>query len=139
MTNLLDFLDYTTDLLDKGMKVSVVYLDFCKAFDKVPHRRLLVALQSHGIDGSLLKWIETWLRGRKQRVVINGQKSEWVEVMSGVPQGTVLAPLFFIIFVNSLDSKLTSKVWKFADDLKLVKAIRGVISYLFVGALAPTM
>lgn len=124
LTNLLDFLEYTTDLLDKGGNVSVVYLDFCKAFDKVPHQRLIVSLQNHGLDGSLLKWIGSWLIGRKQRVVINGQQSKWVEVKSGVPQGTVLAPIFFIIFVNSLDSNLTSKVWKFADDLKIAREIR---------------
>lgn len=123
LTNLLDFLEYVTELLDRGQKVAVVYLDFCKAFDKVPHQRLLVSLQCHGLDGFLLRWIETWLVGRKQRVVLNGQQSEWAEVKSGVPQGTVLAPLLFIIFVNSLDNNLSSRLWKFADDIKLAKAI----------------
>ena len=123
LTNLLYFLEYATDLLDKGKKISVIYLDFCKAFDKVPHRRLLVSLENHGLSGSLLKWIETWLLGRKQRVVLNGQQADWMAVKSGVPQGTVLAPLFFIIFVNLIDSNLTSRLWKFADDIKLAREI----------------
>ena len=123
LTNLIDFLEYATDLLDRGKKISVVYLDFCKAFDKVPHRRLLISLENHGLGGPLLKWIETWLLGRKQRVILNGQQADWVDVKSGVPQGTVLAPLFFIIFVNLMDAYLTSRLWKFADDIKLAKAI----------------
>ena len=123
LTNLIDFLEYVTNLLDKGKKVSVVYLDFCKAFDKVPHRRLLVSLQNHGLGGSLLRWVETWLLGRKQRVILNGHQAVWKEVRSGVPQGTVLAPLFFIIFVNLIDSDLTSRLWKFADDIKLARVI----------------
>ena len=80
LTNLIDFLEYATDLLDRGKKISVVYLDFCKAFDKVPRRRLLISLENHGLGGPLLKWIETWLLGRKQRVILNGQQADWVDV-----------------------------------------------------------
>ena len=123
LTNLLDFLEYSTDALDKGDRVSVVYLDFSKAFDKIPHKRLLISLESHGLDGPLLKWIGAWLLGRKQRVIVNGHQSEWKAVKSGVPQGTVLAPLLFIIFVNLIDSDLTSNIWKFADDIKIARNV----------------
>ena len=124
LTNLIEFLEFATDHLDKGNNISVIYLDFCKAFDKVPHRRLLVSLENHGLGGSILRWIETWLLGRRQRVVLNGQQAAWIEVKSGVPQGTVLAPLLFIIFINQIDCNLTSKLWKFADDIKLAKVIK---------------
>lgn len=125
LTNLLDFFEYTTDQVDKGKKLSVVYLDFCKAFDKVPHKRLLIKLAQHGIDGLLLKWISDWLAHRKQRVILNGVRSSWAKVLSGVPQGSVLGPLLFIIFVNDIENGLSSRVWKFADDIKLAKVIDG--------------
>ena len=82
--------------------------------------------ENHGLGDTLLKWIETWLVGREQRVILNGQQTDWMEVKSGVPQGTVLAPLLFIIFVNFIDTYLTSRLWKFADDLKLAKEIDSV-------------
>ena len=123
LTNLLSFLDFTLGESDKGKKVSVIYLDFSKAFDKVPHGRLILALKQHGLDGLLLKWIQIWLTGRKQRVILNGTKSDWTSVESGVPQGSVLAPLLFIIFVNNIDSGLVSKIWKFADDVKVAAVV----------------
>lgn len=123
LTNLLSFLDFTTSQYDQGKKLSIIYLDFCKAFDKVPHDRLILALDQHGIDGPLCKWIQNWLTGRKQRVLLNGHKSDWKQVLSGVPQGSVLGPLLFIIFVNEIDEGITSRIWKFADDIKLAGAV----------------
>jgi len=125
LTNLLDFLNFATEQFDQGNQVDVAYLDFSKAFDKVPHKRLMIQLQSHGIAGSILKWIELWLSDRQQRVMLNGTKSSWQNVLSGVPQGSVLGPLLFIIFVNNIESGLSSKVLKFADDLKVFRAITG--------------
>jgi hypothetical protein len=97
----------------------VIYLDFQKAFDKVPHKRLIARLEEIGIKGKLLKWIKEWLRGRKQRVVINGKASHWIEVESGVPQGSILGPLLFIIYINGIDEGIASDILKFADDTKI--------------------
>ena len=84
LTNWLVFLEEVTSYVDSGYPVVVIYLDFQKACDKVPHQRLLLKLAAHGISGNVLKWTENWLRDRKQRVVLNGQLSEWCQVLSGV-------------------------------------------------------
>ena len=125
LTNLLEFLDFVTAGFDGRKQLDVSYLDFSKAFDKVPHKRLGLQLKSHGIKGNVLRWVQSWLMGRQQRVVINGFKSQWKEVTSGVPQGSVLGPLLFIIFVNKIEDGIDSKVLKFADDIKMVRVIEG--------------
>ena len=86
--------------------MDAVFLDFSKAFDSVPHMHLLRKLQRYGVTGRLLNWIEAFLVGRQQQVVVNGRASDWVAVTSGIPQGSVLGPLLFILYVNDMPAAL---------------------------------
>ena len=107
------------------METRAVHLDFSKAFDKVSHKLLLHNLRSYGFGGSLLKWFNNYLTNRTQRVVIDGCYSDWLPVSSGVPQGSILGPFFFIIFINDLaDVVSSSEIALYADDSKLFKVIK---------------
>ena len=123
LTNMLCFLEEITKWIDVGSPVDIIYLDFQKAFDKVPHQRLLLKLKAHGIGDSITDWIEQWLTDRRQRVVVDGEVSNWKSVLSGVPQGSILGPILFLIYINDLDDSITSNVLKFADDTKLFRKV----------------
>lgn len=124
LTNLLIFLDKITREIDSGNDLDIIYLDFAKAFDKVPHQRLIMKLRNIGMRGRLLDWITAWLSGRQQRVGIRGAYSGWRSVVSGVPQGSVLAPVLFLIFINDIDDGLISHILKFADDTKIFSTVQ---------------
>jgi ribonuclease P/MRP protein subunit RPP40 len=109
------------DMIDRGYPFDIIFLDFAKAFDKVPKERLLEKVRAHGVRGVLLAWVRSWLTNRKQRVVLNGECCSSEEVLSGVPQGSVLGPPLFTVFINDLDQavKFIELLKKFPDDTKL--------------------
>ena len=126
LTQLLETLDEWTSILEEGDSVDALYLDFSKAFNSVPHQRLLLKLRSCWVGGKLLNWVEAFLTGRRQRVSVNGSRSEWAAVTSGVPQGplgAVLGPLLFVVFVNDLPGEVLSSVKMFADDTKIYRSV----------------
>jgi len=116
LTNLISLYDKVTRLVDEGKAVGVVYPDFSKAFDTVPHRILLEKLAAHALDGCILHWVKNWLNGQAQRVVVNGVKTNWSRVVS--PRAQFWDSLANII-INDLDEGIECSLRKFADDTKL--------------------
>ena len=113
--------------LNKKLQVDMIILDFSKAFDTVPHNRLLNKLDRYGIRNKTHTWISNFLKYRKQRVVIGGEHSTWTQVMSCVPQGTVLGPLLFLTYINDLPNNINSSIRLFADDCVLYREIQNEI------------
>lgn len=123
-TNLLQFVSFTLDAMDNGKFVQTLYTDFSKAFDRIDIPMLLFKLQKIGVENTLLNWIESYLSDRTQIVKFNGKFSRFIKVTSGVPQGSHLGPLLFILFINDVSSFLKHiKIITYADDMKLYMEI----------------
>lgn len=123
VTQLLEIIEIWSDLLDQGIPYDCIYLDYAKAFDKVPHIRLCRKIESHGIKGDLLKWLSNFLKNRTQMVTINNHSSSNTNVISGIPQGSVLGPILFLIYINDISEGINSVIKIFADDTKIFRAL----------------
>jgi hypothetical protein len=119
VTQLLSTVDNWVRSRNSGVPTDVIFINLAKAFDSVPHERLILKLRSYGIEGSLLSWFKHFITGRKQRVVIRGTFSEWSPVSSGTPQGTILGSILFLIYINDITDYILSKVKLYADDTKI--------------------
>lgn len=128
VTQLLTVLHEINQTLDNSGQTDIIYMDFSKAFDSVCHRLLVHKLRSFGFHGTLLKWFESYLNNRHQRVVIEGESSQWLPVLSGVPQGSILGPLLFLLYVNDISDCVSanSVIGLFADDAKMIRSIHSL-------------
>ncbi len=126
VTNLLVSLEDWTNILDDKGAFDCIFLVFMKAFDSVPHDCLLLKTSSYGIKGKIQGWLRHFLCGRGQRVVVNGESSERVNVISGVPQGSVLGPVLFVLFISDLPEVVSESTKLFADDTKIYSCINSI-------------
>ena len=121
---MLNVLDKWTESLNNGTHVDAIYCDFMKSFDTVPHQRLLRVLRFYNAAENLVKWIEDFLTEHEQRVAVNGVFSKWHDVISGVPQESVVDPVLFVAYINTLPDEIeSSDIFLFADDNKLFRNI----------------
>ena len=128
-TQLVTLVDELASGLDKGKQYDLAVLDFSKAFDRVPHRRLLAKLENYGVRGNTLGWIQAFLSNRTQTVVVDGASSDPEPVVSGVPQGSVLGPILFLVFINDLPQQVQSRTRLFADDCTLYRQINNDLDH----------
>ena len=110
--------------LDKNNSVRAVFLDFAKAFDKVSHKGLIYKFEKYGVTGNILSWLTNYLTNKSQKVVIKGSSLDWRHIKSGVPQGSVLGPLCFLIYINDITENISSSMFLFADDASIFRPIR---------------
>ena len=104
--------------MDEGSPIDIIYLDFQKAFT--------LKLKSHGMGNSIINWIEKWLTDRRQRAVVDGEVSSWKSVLCGVPQGSVLGPILFLVYIDDLEEGVTGNILTFADDTKLFRKTKEI-------------
>ena len=126
LSNLLETFEEITANLDQGNAIDIILLDYAKAFDSVPHMRLLSKLKAYGCDGNILDWIAQFLTGRTQTVTVRNSSSSSANVVSGVPQGSVLGPLLFILYINDLPHHVSSSLQMFADDTKIFTTVNNL-------------
>ena len=124
MTNLLTCMEIWTRMIEEGLPIDIIYTDFAKAFDRVPHQRLLIKMKMLGMTGKIHGWIEAFLKGRKQCVRVDNECSSWSDVKSGIPQGSVLGPILFVIFINDMPDVVNSMCQLFADDAKIFRGLK---------------
>ena len=112
-----------TETIDKGYKIGCIYMDYQKAFDTVPHRRLLHKMTGYGINKQIHGWVKSFLTDRKQIVMVNVEISSWKKVTPGIRQGSVLGLFLFVLFINDLPNTVNSHTYLFVDDTKIFKVI----------------
>ena len=117
--------DWTHRMENKNI-TDCVYMDYQKAFDKVPHGRLLAKLEAYNLSSEVINWIREYLTDRSQCVKVNSKASEWLPIKSGIPQGSVLGPLLFLIHINDLPDNINSDVYMYADDTKIYREIKTI-------------
>ena len=123
ITQLIGVIYELTENLNNHNTIDAIYLDFQKACDTVPHKRLLAKLEGYGTKGSVLRWISSYLTSRQQRVILNGKESQWQTVTSGIPQRSVLGQTLFLIYINDLPDVVENVVKLFADDTKIYSVV----------------
>ena len=131
VNQLVDIYNTFCKALDEGKEVRAIFCDVCKAFDRVWHKGLLFKLKSVGITDSLLDWFEDYLSNRKQRVVLPGATSRWTNIKAGVPQGCILGPLLFLVYINDIVDEINSNIRLFADDTSLYIIVENPIEAAF--------
>ena len=125
-SQLLEIMDNWTESFDLDTQIDGIYLDFKKAFDSVSHELLIHKLKSYNISDSMITWLSSFLNNRKQSVRINGSTSSWTSVTSGVPQGSILGPQMFLLFINDIPQITSSNIMLFAGDTKLWRLIKSI-------------